>query len=115
MIFQHNPYFQILADIIGFILAIFRPFVVPIGRFMVYWVDFFLTFFPSNSLVLYIVIFVVLVLSGIIINWIWPGDQPLGYKPVVLSRAKRKNAEITKKEAEEKEKQTEEEAKEIID
>lgn len=73
--YQRFEFLQVIADIMGLILKTLQPFVTPIGAWMVSWVDFLLKFFPTNSLAIYIAIFVILVLSGIIINLKWPGEK----------------------------------------
>jgi len=64
---------QVIADIIGAILAFFKPWVTPIGAWLVSWIDVLLGFFPADNLTIYFVIFGVLVISGIIVNTKWPG------------------------------------------
>ncbi len=73
--YQRFEFLQIIADIMTLILKSMQPFVTPIGAWMVSWVGFLLEFFPTNSLAIYIAIFVVLVVSGIIINLKWPGEK----------------------------------------
>jgi hypothetical protein len=68
--------FQMVADIVGAILNFLRPIVSPIGSWMVNWINVALQFFPADSLTIYIVIFIVLLVSGGIINSLWPGDRP---------------------------------------
>ena len=68
---------QSLADIIGAIVTFLKPIVAPIGSFMVSWINFALSFFPTESWLIYIIIFAVLIISGIIVNSYWPGDKPL--------------------------------------
>ncbi|MFX0071390.1 MAG: hypothetical protein ACFFAO_09905 [Candidatus Hermodarchaeota archaeon] len=72
--FERYDFLETIAQIIGFILGIFRPVVTPLGEAMVFWVDYLLTYFPSDNLTIYIVIFVVLIVSAIIINTKWPGE-----------------------------------------
>ena len=64
---------QVIADIIGGILAFFKPWVTPIGAWLVSWIDVLMGYFPADNLTIYIVIFAVLVISGIYINTKWPG------------------------------------------
>ena len=71
-------FLQIIADIIALILGVLKPFVTPIGAWMVSWVDVLLRFFPTGSLVPYWVIFAILIISGIIINTKWPGEKYIG-------------------------------------
>jgi hypothetical protein len=68
--------FQMIADIVGAILNFLKPIVSPIGSWMVDWINVALQFFPSESLTIYIAIFIVLLVSGGIINSLWPGDRP---------------------------------------
>ena len=72
---ERNEWMQVLANIIGFILNIFKPIVTPIGSWLVIWIDFLMNFFPSENMTIYIVIFVILIVAGIIINVKWPGEQ----------------------------------------
>lgn len=78
MIFQTIEIFlQTLADIIGAILLFLKPIVTPIGEFMVSWITIVIDFLKenfTNDLSIFIVICVILVLSGIIVNIVWPGD-----------------------------------------
>ena len=66
---------QILADIIGIILVVLQPIVVPIGEVMVYAVNYMLYYFPAGNLMIYIVVFVIFVILGIIINTSPVGDK----------------------------------------
>ena len=68
--------FQLLADFIGSILSFLKPIVSPIGSWMVDWINVVLQFFPTDSLTIYIVIFIILLVSGGIVNSLWPGDRP---------------------------------------
>jgi len=77
MIFQTNETLQIIADIIGTILRFLKPIVTPIGQFMVNWITAVFAFLQQNfgdDLAIFIVICVILIISGIIINIVWPGD-----------------------------------------
>jgi len=76
--YERIEFLQIIADIIGLILGALKPFVTPIGAWMVSWVGFLLVFFPTGSLVPYYVIFAILVISGIIVNTKWPGEKYIG-------------------------------------
>jgi hypothetical protein len=79
MILQTVGFLQALADIIGAILTFLMPFVTPIGRWMVDWITVVIGFFQQNlggSMIMYVVICVILIVLGIIVNIIWPGDKP---------------------------------------
>jgi len=79
MIFQTMDFLEVLADIVGSILIFLKPLVVPIGQWMVDWITDITQFFKENfgtSLTFYIVICAILVVSGIVINILWPGDRP---------------------------------------
>ena len=55
------------------------PVVAPIGQWMVDWITVTIGFLQQNlgeDLTLFIVIFVILIVAGMIINIIWPGDRP---------------------------------------
>jgi hypothetical protein len=77
MIIQFTDVFQLIADIIAIIVSFLQPIVMPIGAWMVDWITFLLQFFPKNSWTLYIIIFILLIISGGILNIIYPGDKPL--------------------------------------
>ncbi len=68
--------FQTLADIVGAIVAILQPIVTPIGDLMILWIEWALQWFPTNSWLVYIIVFSVFIIAGIIVNCIWPGDKP---------------------------------------
>ncbi len=77
MIFQANETLQMIANIIGMILGFLKPIVTPIGQFMVNWITVVFAFLQQNfgdDLAIFICICVILVISGIIVNIIWPGD-----------------------------------------
>lgn len=76
MLFQLPEILQVLADIVGAILNVLGPIVSPIGEFMVLWIEYVLAFFPDDNWTIYIVIFAILFIAGIIVNTRWPGDQP---------------------------------------
>ena len=78
---------QTLADIIGAILIFLKPVVTPIGAWMVSWITVTIEFLQQNlssDLTIFIVICVILIVSGIIINIIWPGD----IKGTIFSKGK---------------------------
>ncbi len=55
------------------------PIIMPVGIFMVNWITATITFLQQNvshDLTIFIVICIMLVVSGIIVNIIWPGDRP---------------------------------------
>ncbi|MBY8982291.1 MAG: hypothetical protein KGD57_05035 [Candidatus Lokiarchaeota archaeon] len=74
MIYQ--DFLQGLADVIGAILGFLKPIVTPIGEFMVSWIDYVLVIFPKENFILYIVVCVIFIITGIFINSYWPGDKP---------------------------------------
>ena len=79
MIFEAMDFLEVIAIIVGSILLFLKPIVSPIGAFMVDWITATTQFFKDNlgaSLTFYIVIFIFLVVSGIIVNIVWPGDRP---------------------------------------
>ncbi len=76
---EYMSWLQTIADIIGTILLFLKPLVTPIGAWMTGWITAATEFLQQNfgtSLTFYIIIGVVLVVSAIIINIIWPGDRP---------------------------------------
>lgn len=78
MIFQTMGFLETLADIFGAILLFFRSIIEPIGEWMVDWIGATMEFLKqnvSNELTIYIIIFIILIASGVIINIIWPGDR----------------------------------------
>ncbi|MFW9940618.1 MAG: hypothetical protein ACFFFT_06225 [Candidatus Thorarchaeota archaeon] len=79
MIFQAMDFLEVIANIVTAILLFLKPLVTPIGQWMVDWITATTQFFKDNlgtSLTFYVVVFVVLVVSAIIVNIIWPGDRP---------------------------------------
>jgi len=78
MLLQTIEFLVILADIIGSILLFLMPIVVPIGEWMVGWISAGMDFIRQNfssDYTIYIIICVILVVSAIVINVIWPGDK----------------------------------------
>ncbi len=78
MIYKTIDALQILADIIGSILLFLRPIITPIGEWMVGWITVGMEFLRDNfstDYTFYIIICIILVVSGIIVNIIWPGDR----------------------------------------
>ncbi|MCK4371323.1 MAG: hypothetical protein KAW03_09660 [Candidatus Lokiarchaeota archaeon] len=64
-----------------------KPIVTPIGQWMIDWITVVITFLQQNlssDLTIFIVICVILIVSGIIINIIWPGD----IKGTIFSKGK---------------------------
>ena len=79
MILQTMEFLEVLANIIGSILLFLKPLVTPIGQWMVDWITVTTQFFKENlgtSLTFYIVICSIIIVSGIVVNIIWPGDRP---------------------------------------
>jgi len=78
MILQTIEFLDILANIIGSILLFLMPIIVPIGEWMVGWISSGMDFLRQNygtDFTIYIFICVILFVSGIIVNIIWPGDK----------------------------------------
>lgn len=78
-ILEHMEWLQVIANIIGTILLFLKPIVVPIGEWMVGWITAVTEFLQQNfgtNLTFYIIIGIILVVSAIIVNIIWPGDRP---------------------------------------
>ena len=97
-------FLEVLANIIGVIVVILKPIVTPIGNFMVGWITATMEFLKQNfgtDLTLYITIGVILVVSAIIVNIIWPGDRP----GTIFSKGVKKGEKFEEEleEAEEKE------------
>ena len=70
-------FLQTLADIFGAIIIFLKSFITPIGQWMVDWITTVFTFIQDNfgdDLSIFIFICVIIVISGIIINIVWPGD-----------------------------------------
>jgi len=79
MLLQTMGFLQVIADIIGAILTFLMPIIAPIGAWMVDWITITIGFLQQNlggDLTLFIVICVILIISGILVNIIWPGDRP---------------------------------------
>ncbi|MGQ4875119.1 MAG: zinc ribbon domain-containing protein [Promethearchaeia archaeon] len=74
---QESDFWSILAQIMSMIIGFFRPYIVPIGEWMIGWVEFLLNFFPDDDLTIYFTIFIFLIIIGAIINSKWPGDKPI--------------------------------------
>lgn len=66
---------EIIAVIIGNIIEIIKPYISPIGDWMIIWVNFVLQFFPDSNLTIYIIIYVVLVTAALVVNIKWSGKS----------------------------------------
>ena len=75
MILETFAILQTIADIIGIILMVLRPIVMPFGDVMVYIVNYLLQFFPAGNLMIYIIFFVIFIILGIIVNTSLVGDK----------------------------------------
>ena len=80
MIFQEFDIFRVLAEIIAIVLGFLKPYVEPIGLWMIGWVEFLLNFFPDDNLTIYFAVFIFLIVIGVIVNSKWPGDKPSAIK-----------------------------------
>ena len=79
MIIQTIGFLEAIADIISAILIFFKPILSSIGSWMVSWITTTIDFLQQNlgnNLTIFIIICVIIVISGITINIIWPGDRP---------------------------------------
>ena len=93
MILQSVDFIQVIADIVAAILNTLNLFVKPLGLFMISWMEYVLQFFPRNNLTVYIIIAIVIVILGLIVNIIWPGNK----KPGFLVKAEEVEEKIEKK------------------
>lgn len=78
MLLQTIEFLDILANIIGAILLFLMPIIVPIGEWMAGWISVGMDYLRLNfstDFMIYIFICVILVVSGIFVNIIWPGDK----------------------------------------
>ncbi len=78
MILQTNAILDNIALYIGIILEFFQPIVTPIGMWMTEWITVATAFLHQNfgeNFTIYIIIGTVLIISGVIVNIIWPGDK----------------------------------------
>ncbi len=78
MILQTIEALETMADIIGVILLFLKPIIIPIGEFMVAWITVateFLNQYFGEEFTVYIIIGAILIISGVIINIVWPGDK----------------------------------------
>jgi len=79
MLFQTIGFLEVLAEMIGAIWIFLEPIIRPIGEFMVSWITDAIQFIKENlgsSLTFYIVVTTSIIVLGIFINIIWPGDRP---------------------------------------
>jgi len=82
MIIQDIGFAGTIVDFISLIFDILAPIMIPIGRFMVLWIEILLPFFPYGTysvpdLLFYFIIFFICVIAGISINSAYPGDKPI--------------------------------------
>ncbi|MFX1572092.1 MAG: hypothetical protein ACFFB0_05045 [Promethearchaeota archaeon] len=92
---EYMPWVQVIADIIGIILVFLKPFVTPIGVWMTGWITVATEILQQNfgeSLTFYLIIGIVLVVSAVIINIIWPGDRP----GTIFSKGVKKEGKLEK-------------------
>ncbi|MFX1568269.1 MAG: hypothetical protein ACFFCV_07865 [Promethearchaeota archaeon] len=79
MIVQTIGFLEALADIFGIILIFFKQLISSLGSWMISWITATIDFLQQNlgnNLTIFIIICVILVVSGIFVNIIWPGDRP---------------------------------------
>ncbi|MFW9999521.1 MAG: hypothetical protein ACFE9Q_06560 [Candidatus Hodarchaeota archaeon] len=87
MIFQTIGFLQALADILGALMILMEPVLTPIGQWMKDWITAVMEFLQqnfSNNFTIFIIICIIIVVSGIIVNIIWPGD----IKGTIFSKGK---------------------------
>lgn len=69
---------RVIAEFIGTVFTVSRTILTPFGEVMKLWIEAALSFWsiliPMN-LNIYIILFIVLVISGVIINYHWSGDK----------------------------------------
>lgn len=79
MILLQVDILQMIADFIGVIFLISKEVLTPIGEVMKLWIEAILNimvkFVPIGRYEIYIIIFIILVISGVIINYHWPGEK----------------------------------------
>jgi len=77
MILLQVDILRMIADFIGVIFLYSKVVLTPIGEVMKLWIEAVLnlidTFIPMRYEI-YIIIFIILVVSGVIINYHWPGE-----------------------------------------
>lgn len=76
MILQYEDILRTIAGVVAIIINLLKPILVPIGEWMIIWIEMALQFFPQDDLTIYFVIFMSLIIVGGIINGKWPGDKP---------------------------------------
>ncbi|KKK63874.1 hypothetical protein LCGC14_2989910, partial [marine sediment metagenome] len=78
MIYQTNEILQNLANFIGLILSALESIIKPIGAWMKGWISVGMEFLIDNfstDFTFYIIVGITLVIAGIIVNIVWPGDK----------------------------------------
>ena len=79
MIFDTMDFLEVLAEIVSFIVLSIKWLVIPIGNWMIDWITATTQFFKDNlgaSLTFYIFLCAIIIISGIVVNIVWPGDRP---------------------------------------
>lgn len=69
---------RMIAEFIGTVFTFSRTVLTPFGEVMKLWVEAVLSFWSGlvpMEVNIYIILFIVLVISGVIINYHWPGDK----------------------------------------
>jgi len=78
MILLQVDILRMIADFIGVIFLYSKAVLYPIGEVMKLWIEFLLQFLPHNipaDYNIYVIIFIVLVICGVIVNYHWPGEK----------------------------------------
>ncbi len=79
MILLQVDILRMIADFIGVIFLYSKVVLTPIGEVMKLWIEVILNimvkFVPIGRYEIYIIIFIILVISGVIINYHWPGEK----------------------------------------
>jgi DNA-directed RNA polymerase subunit RPC12/RpoP len=65
---------RMIAEFIGILFYYSSSVLTPFGRVMSIWIQFLLVYFPLD-INIYVIIFVVLLISGVFINYHWSGDK----------------------------------------
>ena len=79
MILQTIAFLEVLADIFSVILIFFKPIISSIGSWMISWITATIDFLQQNlgnNLTIFIIVCVIIVVFGVLVNIIWPGDRP---------------------------------------